>query len=188
MVLVGDTFLIDRANEQVYIPDDGTFEFQGPSRAYGFEAKTAWDITRHISLNAGLTKVANAFYKGGDEREYVTNAPHFTANAAITVSAWHGWSSSLRMRAINHYRLDGSDSRILAAGHTVYDFSITKQVRKGVELNLSLDNLLNRSYYETQNFGDSAIAPGAPVMERIHGTPGYPLTVVAGITLRIGEK
>jgi outer membrane receptor protein involved in Fe transport len=32
-----DTFLIDRSNEQVYIPDDGTFEFKGPSRAYGFE-------------------------------------------------------------------------------------------------------------------------------------------------------
>jgi hypothetical protein len=30
-----DTFLIDRSNEQVYIPDDGTFEFKGPSRSHG---------------------------------------------------------------------------------------------------------------------------------------------------------
>jgi hypothetical protein len=36
-----DLFLIDRSNEQVYIPDDGSFEFKGPSRAYGFEVKTA---------------------------------------------------------------------------------------------------------------------------------------------------
>ena len=28
-----DLFLIDRSNEQVYIPDDGSIEFKGPSRA-----------------------------------------------------------------------------------------------------------------------------------------------------------
>ena len=35
-----DIFWIDRSHEQVYIPDDGSFEFKGPSRAYGFEAKS----------------------------------------------------------------------------------------------------------------------------------------------------
>ena len=34
-------FLIDHSNEQVYIPDDGSFEFKGPSRAYGYEAKAS---------------------------------------------------------------------------------------------------------------------------------------------------
>jgi len=34
-----DVFLIDHSNEQVYIPDDGSFEFKGPSRAYGYESK-----------------------------------------------------------------------------------------------------------------------------------------------------
>ena len=58
-----DLFWIDRSNEQVYIPDDGTFEFKGPSRAYGFETKAAVEITRHISLNGGFTKVANAYYR-----------------------------------------------------------------------------------------------------------------------------
>jgi len=186
--LTADAFLIDRSNEQVYIPDDGTFELQGPSRAYGYEAKTSFDLTGHISLNAGLTKVGNAYFKGGETRVYVTNAPHFVANAALTVSQWNGWSGSLRMRAINHYRLDGEDPSILAAGHTVFDFSLAKQVHRGVELNLSLDNLVNRNYYETQNYGESAVSAGAPVLSRIHGTPGYPLTVVAGVTFRLGGK
>jgi hypothetical protein len=183
-----DAFLIERSNEQVYIPDDGTFELQGPSRAYGYEAKTSFDITHHISFNAGLTKVGNAYFKGGETRLYVTNAPHFVANAAITVSQWAGWSGSLRMRAINHYRLDQVDPSILASGHTVFDFAVAKQVRKGMDLNLSLDNLASRSYYETQNYGESAATPGGPVLTRIHGTPGYPLTVVAGVTFRLGGK
>ncbi len=116
MSFSADAFLIDRANEQVYIPDDGTFELQGPSRAYGYEAKTSLEITRHISLNGGLTKVGNAFFKGGETRVYVTNAPRFVTNAALTMSQWNGWSGSLRMRAINHYRLDGEDPSILAVG------------------------------------------------------------------------
>jgi outer membrane receptor protein involved in Fe transport len=183
-----DTFLIDHSNEQVYIPDDGSFEFKGPTRAYGFEAKTSVAITRHMSLNASMTKIANAFYRGGGHRVYVDSAPHFVANAGLTLAAWHGWSGSLRIRAINHYRLDGDDPSIVAAGHTVLDLGVAKQVNHTVELNFSADNLTNRDYWETQNYFESRVSPDAPVIARIHATPAYPLTAVAGITLRFGGR
>ena len=183
-----DLFLIDHSNEEVYIPDDGSFEFKGPSRAYGYEAKASIELTRHLSLNGGLTKIANAFFRGGDHRVYVDSAPHFVANAALTLAAWHGWSGSLRMRAINHYRLDGDHPGIVASGHTVFDFGMAKQITRRVEFNFSLDNLLNRDYYETQNYFESRVTPDAPIVARIHGTPGFPLTAVAGVTLRFGGK
>jgi hypothetical protein len=183
-----DAFLIDHSNEQVYIPDDGSFEFKGPSRAYGYEAKTSVAINRHLSLNGGLTKMANAFFRGGDHRAYVDSAPHFVANVALTLANWHGWSGSLRMRAINHYRLDGDDPSIVASGHTVFDLGVARQIRRGVELNLSLDNLTNRDYFETQNYFDSRVTPTAPIVGRIHATPGYPLTAVAGVTFRLHGK
>ena len=179
-----DVFLIDHSNEQVYIPDDGSFEFKGPSRAYGYEAKASVTITRRLALNGGLTKIGNAFFTGGDHRVYVDSAPHFVANAALTLAAWRGWSGSLRMRVINHYRLDGDDPSIVASGHTVFDVGIAKQVRRGVEFNLSFDNLTNRDYYETQNYFESRVAPDAPIMARIHATPGYPFTAVVGLTFR----
>jgi hypothetical protein len=183
-----DVFLIDHSNEQVYIPDDGSFEFKGPSRAYGYEAKTSVDLTRHLSMNGGLTKIANAFYKGGDHRVYVDSAPHFVANAGLTLAAWDGWSGSFRMRAFNHYRLDGDDPSIVASGLTVFDMGVAKQVNHALELNLSLDNITNRDFYETQNYFESRVTPDAPIVSRIHATPGYPLTVVAGITLHFGSK
>jgi outer membrane receptor for monomeric catechols len=83
-----DVFLIDHSNEQVYIPDDGSFEFKGPSRAYGYEAKASFNLTHHVFLNGGMTKIANAFYRRGDHRVYVDSAPHFVANAALTLSEW----------------------------------------------------------------------------------------------------
>jgi outer membrane receptor protein involved in Fe transport len=183
-----DVFLIDHSNEQVYVPDDGSFEFKGPSRAYGYEAKASVALTRRLSLNGGLTKIGNAFFRGGDYRVYVDSAPHLVANAALTLAGWHGWSGSLRMRAINHYRLDGEDAAIVASGHTVFDLGLARQIRRGVEFNLSLDNLTNRDYYETQNYFESRVAPDAPAVARIHGTPGYPLTVVGGVTFRLGGK
>jgi outer membrane receptor protein involved in Fe transport len=182
-----DGFWIDRSNEQVYIPDDGSFEFKGPSRAYGFEAKTSVDLTRHLSFNGGLTKVANAFYRGGAARVYVDSAPHFVANAGLTLSGWKGWSGSLRMRAINHYRLDGEDPSIVATGYTAFDLGVSRRLKRWVELNLTLDNLTNREYWETQNYFESQLPGQAPAW-RIHATPGYPLTATVGLTFRIRGK
>jgi outer membrane receptor protein involved in Fe transport len=57
-----------------------------------------------------------------------------------------------------------------------------------MELNLSFDNLTNRDYYETQNYFESRVTSLAPVVARIHATPGYPLTAVAGVTFRLRGK
>lgn len=81
-----DLFWIDRSNEIVYIADDGSLEFYGPSRAYGAEVKLSVAVMRHLSLNGGLTKVFNAFYRGTNPRQYVDRAPHFVANAGLTVA------------------------------------------------------------------------------------------------------
>jgi outer membrane receptor protein involved in Fe transport len=182
-----DFFLIDRSAEQVYLADDGTFEFQGPSRAYGWEAKLGVEVNRYVSLFGGVTDVANALFRGTLPREYVTNAPRLVANAGLTVSSWKGWSGSLRMRAINHYRLDSLDPAILAAGHTVWDLGVARRVRRGVELNLTVDNLLNRSYWETQNYYESRL-PGQMPGTRIHATPGYSRTIMVGMTFRLFGK
>lgn len=182
-----DFFWIDRSNEQVYVPDDGSFEFKGPSRSYGFETKASVEVTHRLSLNGGITKVANSFYRGTSPRLYVDSAPHFVANAGITVSSWRGWSGSLRMRAIDHYRLDAEDATVVASGHTVFDFGMSRTIRHGVEFNFTLDNVLNRAYYETQNYFESRL-PGQDPMFRIHGTPGYPRTFMAGLTFHLFEK
>jgi hypothetical protein len=191
VLLSTDLFLIDRSNEQVYIPDDGSFELKGPSRSYGWEAKTSVQITRHVVLNGGLTQVSNAFYLGFP-RTYVDSAPHSVANSGITLTSWRGFNSSLRYRHISSYILDGTDSTNpakRATGLDVLDLSIAKQIRHGLEFNVGIDNLNNKQYWETQNYLASRL-PNEPVegIERIHATPGYPISVTAGLTLRFGEK
>ncbi|MGH9755738.1 MAG: TonB-dependent receptor, partial [Blastocatellia bacterium] len=184
----GDLFLIDRSNEQVYIPDDGSFEFKGPSRAYGFETKTSIKLTRYLAFNGGLTRVMNAFFRGTAPRVYVDSAPHLTSNAALTFAGWKGWSGSLRYRHIDSYRLDGEDPGVRASGFDVLDLSVTKRIRHWVDFNLSIDNLTDKRYFETQNFFESRVSPGAEAQARIHGTPGYSVGVTVGLTFRFGAK
>ena len=124
-----DLFLIDNSNQQVYIPDDGSIEFAGPSRAYGFEVKNSVRVTRNLSFNGGLTRVMNAFYRGTRPREYVDSAPHTVANAGLTLSDYRGFSGSLRYRHTSNYRLDPLDAGIRAAGLDVVDFGVSKRLR-----------------------------------------------------------
>jgi hypothetical protein len=61
---------------------------------------------------------------------------------------------------------------------------------RGAELKrrFSIDNLTDKCYFETQNYFESEIRPGDPVIARIHGMPGYPITVMAGVTFRLFKK
>src|SRR5262249_17812156 len=187
-----DLFLIDRSNEQVYIPDDGSFELKGPSRSYGWEAKTSFPILKHLALNGGFTQVSNAFYRGTTPRIYVDSAPHSVANTGLTFSDRRGCNASLRYRHVSGYILDGEDPSnpiSHASGLDVLDLSISKRIHHGVDFNFAIDNLNNKRYSETQNYFVSRL-PGEEHdgIARVHATPGYPIGVTIGLTFRFGEK
>jgi hypothetical protein len=186
--LTSSLFLIDRSNEQVYIPDDGSIEFLGPTRSYGFELRGSARFNRFMSLNGGLTQVLNAFYRGTMPREYVDSAPHTVANAGLIFNELRGFNFSLNYRHISNYRLNPLDENIRAAGHDVVDFALSKRLRRWLDFNFAIDNLLNKKYYETQNFFESRVRPGDDVVSRIHVTPGYPFTVSVGFTIRLFAK
>ena len=179
-------FLIERSNEFVYVSDSGLTELAGPSRSTGFEVKSSFNLTRTLSLNGSISKVANSYYKDTEPREYVIRAPHFTAYSALTLSNWHGWSGSLRFRSINHYTLT-PDNSVTAPGHSVWDFSASKPINRWFDLNFSMDNLFNKSYYETLAMYESRL-PGEDPQERIHATTGYPRTVIGGVTIHLFPK
>ena len=192
-----DMFLIDRQHEDVYDPDNGTMQYQGPSRAYGWEAKTSVQVSAHLSWDAGITQVSNAFYLGTSPRQYIDSAPHSVGNASLTLNGWHGMYSSLRYRHISRYLIVNPDDTLVppaapytnsaethASGLDVLDFAATKKLGRGVEWNVSVDNLNNKHYYETQNYFDSRLTPTSPVEARVHGTPGYPIGLTTGLTWR----
>ena len=91
-------------------------------------------------------------------------------------------------QTVGNYRLDGEDTAIRASGLDVLDLAVTKTLRPGLDFNFDVDNLTNKTYYETQNYFESRVSPHAPAVTRIHGTPGYPIGITVGLTFRFGEK
>ena len=86
--------------------------------------------------------------------------------------------------------LDGNRPAVFdLSGENEKPFAIPKRnvFTSGVIFSTSA-NFTDRSCYETQNCSVSSVEPGAPIVARIHGTPGYPLAVVAGMTFRLGAK
>ncbi|HMS41368.1 MAG TPA: TonB-dependent receptor, partial [Pyrinomonadaceae bacterium] len=189
---VFSTFLIDRSNEQVYIPDDGSIEFADRSRSFGFEIRSSFRANKYLSFNGGLTQGAQAVYPGqftaGYRRIVIGSAPRTVGNVGLVISEFKGFNASLNYRHVSRYRLDGEDDSIFAAGNDVVDFYLSKRLKKWVDFNVSIDNLLNKKYYETQNFFESRTCPTCDVATRIHATPGYPFTISFGLTFRFFGK
>ena len=198
-------FFIDRSNEQVYIPDDGSIEFAGPSRSFGAELKTFVRIKRYLSLSGGVTQVFRAFYPGQftesnpRERVIVDNAPHTTANGSLVLTELNGFNSWLTWRHISSYRVDAENPSIRAFSYDVVDFSISKDLKKWLDVNFSIDNLLNKTYNETQQYHESRLRTDAPIgvdpetgrdiyPSRFHITPGYGIVFNLGFTFRLGVK
>jgi hypothetical protein len=186
--VVTDFFLIDHSNQQVYIPDDGSIELAGPSRSYGMEAKTSFRLNRFLTFNGGITQVFNSFFRGTGPRIYLDSAPRTVANGEIALNELKGFTASLRYRHVSGYRLDGEDPSIRASGLDVVDVYLSKKLTRFVDLNLTIDNLFNKRYFETQNFFESRVRPADDVISRIHATPGYPFSVTVGLTFRFFGK
>ena len=190
--LTFSSFLIDRSNEQVYIPDDGSIELAGRSRSYGVETRTSIRLTRQLSFNGGLTQVIKAFYPGeftaDGRRVIIDSAPHTVANAGLVLSDLSGFNASLNWRHVSNYRLDADDESLLASGNDVVDLAVSKRLRPWIDLNFGIDNLLNKRYFETQNYFESRTCPTCDISSRIHATPGFPLTFNFGVTFRLGQK
>ena len=86
--------------------------------------------------------------------------------------------------AIDDYRLDGLNPNIRASGLNVVDLSATYLMRSGFEFSAVIDNATDSRYYEKQNYFQSRTSQTGPALERIHGTPGYPIGVTLGLTYR----
>lgn len=198
-------FFIDRSNEQVYIPDDGSIEFAGRSRSYGVELKTFVRIKRYLSFNGGVAQVIRAFFPGQftesdpSQRGIVDNAPHTTANGSFVLTGLNGFNSWLTWRHISSYRVDAEDPAIRAFSYDVVDFSISKRLKRWVDVNFSIDNILNKTYNETQQYHESRLRTDAPIgvdpetgrdiyPSRFHITPGYGTVFNVGLTFRFGAK
>jgi len=158
--------------EFVYVGDEGVVEAGGQTRRLGFDFSARYEIKKNLFSDIDIS-FANPRAIGVEKA--VSNlplAPRFTSAGGLTYRKEYGWNGSIRYRLMNN-RPANEDNSVVAKGYFVVDAAIN-YTKKQWELGLSIQNLLNTKWKETQFDTESQLQTEALPISEIHFTPGTP--------------
>ena len=113
----------------------------------------------------------------------IARAPRLTLNAGLVLTDWKGWSGQLRARHVgDHPAVE--DGSVNAAGFTVADAHVRRQLSPQWDALVSVENLFDADYREAQTFFPSRLLAEPGAVDDIHFTPGNPRAVRVGLEYR----
>lgn len=158
--------------EFVYVGDEGVVEAGGQTRRIGFDLSARYEVAKNLFADMDIS-LANPRAIGGSKVEsYLPLAPRFTSVGGLTYRKGQGWNGSLRYRFMDN-RPANENNSVVAKGYFVVDAAIN-YTKKKWEAGLSIQNLLNTKWKETQFDTESQLKTEASPVSEIHFTPGSP--------------
>lgn len=158
--------------EFVYVGDEGVVEPSGKSRRYGADLSVRYQPVRwlyaDVDFNYSHARAVDE-PKGAD---YLPLAPTFTSIGGLTVKSTKGINASLRYRFLGD-RPANEDNSVVAKGYFVTD-AYLNYARRNYEVSLSVQNLFDVRWKETQFDTESRLYNEAAPVSEIHFTPGTP--------------
>jgi outer membrane receptor protein involved in Fe transport len=158
--------------EFVYVGDEGVVEPSGRSRRYGIDISARYQISKSLYADIDLNTATPRALDAESGKNYLPLAPTFTTVGGLSYQAQNGFSGSLRYRYIAD-RPANEDNSIIAKGYLVNDLQLNYSKAK-YTIGLSIQNLLNTRWKETQFNTESRLKGEAQSVEEIHFTPGTP--------------
>ena len=158
--------------EFVYVGDEGVVEAGGQTRRIGFDFSARYEVVKNLFADMDIS-LANPRAMGvAKEDSYLPLAPRFTSVGGLTYRKEIGWNGSLRYRFLDN-RPANEDNSVIAKGYFVVDAAINYS-KKNWEAGLSIQNLLNTKWKETQFDTESKLQTEPAPVSEIHFTPGTP--------------
>ncbi len=163
--------------EFVYVGDEGVVEPSGRSRRMGLDLSARYQLTNQtdgpnlfadVDLNTATPRSLDA-ERG---QNYLPLAPVFTSTGGLSLQTPYGLSGSLRYRYLAN-RPANEDNTVVARGYFVTDMQMN-YTRRNYTLGLSVQNLLNTRWKETQFDTESRLKGETAPVDEIHFTPGTP--------------
>lgn len=167
--------------EFIYVGDEGVVEAGGQTQRFGLDISTRYEITKNLYADLDLS-IANPRAIGvATEESYLPLAPRFTSVGGITYRKQKGWNGSLRYRYMAN-RPANEDNSVVAKGYFVVDGAINYTTKKW-EAGLSIQNLFNTKWKETQFDTESQLQNENTPISEIHFTPGTPFFARLNFTI-----
>ena len=177
-------WFLDLEQEFVYVGDAAIVEAGGKTRRMGVDLSARVQLFKHLYADVDATYT----YARGNEPEvpksesYIPLAPIYTGTGGITWDKNTGFYGSLRFRHLGD-RSANEDNSLTADGYFLLD-AVAGWKWKKIELNLSVQNLLNEDWKEAQFETTSRLRNEPEPTTEIHYTPGTPFYVKGGVVVR----
>jgi len=179
--LSADFWYLHLDSELVWSGDAGGTEASGPTRRYGVDLEGSYSPTSWLRLDGNLSIARSTFVHNAGNGNGLALAPKLMGQGGVTLMQGPAFVS-LRTRGIAD-RPGNDDGTLTAQGYLIFDLMTGCSFGK-VDLDLTLNNLLNSEWREAQFADESAVVRGGPVVEQMHFTPGIPLTATATASYR----
>ncbi|MBK7862696.1 MAG: TonB-dependent receptor plug domain-containing protein [Archangiaceae bacterium] len=203
-------WLLDLADETVWVGDEGTTAVNGPTRRYGLELETRLEITSWLAADLDVTFTHSQFSTDGSNGGGLALAPKETWSGGL--SARHVLGPGLARGGVRFFGIGDrpatDDGALVAPGFTQVDLHLGYRIWK-LDLAVDIENLFNASFRSAQFAtvsrlrNEPAIGSVAPAgltcgskgrlaaspngtfqgCEDVDYTPAYPFTVRATATL-----
>ena len=174
------------AQEFVYVGDEGVVEPSGRSRRYGVDVSVRYQITRHLFADVDLNTAKPRALDAEATQNYLPLAPTFTSTGGLSLKSNNGFSGSLRYRYMAD-RPANEDNSLVAKGYFVNDLQANYS-RQYYTVGLSVQNLFNVRWKETQFATESRLKGEAAPVEEIHFTPGTPFFARLSLTFFFNDS
>jgi outer membrane cobalamin receptor len=158
--------------EFVYVGDEGVVEPSGKTRRTGMDVSGRYQFNSWLfaDVNLNLSRPRSIGQPKGEN--YIPLAPTLTSTGGISWQMKSEWNGSLRYRYMKD-RAANEDHSVAAKGYTVADLSFN-YTRKKYEVGVTVENLLNVKWNETQFNTESRLKDEPVPVSEIHFTPGTP--------------
>ncbi len=173
------------AQEFVFVGDENVVEPSGRSQRYGLDLSVRYQLTKYLYADVDLNTATPRSLDAETGQNYLPLAPTFTSTGGLSLKTDHGLSGSIRYRYIAD-RPANEDNTIVAKGYFINDVQANYS-RRNYTLGLSLQNLFNVRWKETQFATESRLRGEAAPVTEICFTPGTPFFGRISLTYFFGR-
>ena len=158
--------------EFIYVGDEGVVEPGGQTQRIGYDLTVRYEIAKGLYADATVSLAKPKALGVAEDESFLPLAPTFTSVGGISYKRQKGLNGSLRYRYMGDRAADEMNI-IQAKGYFIVDAALNYTTKR-FEVGLSLQNILNTKWKETQFLTESRLAGEAEAVEEIHFTPGTP--------------
>lgn len=158
--------------EFVYVGDEAVVEEGGKTERMGIDITARYEIYKNwfADFNLSLAKPRSLGAPSGEN--LIPLAPKLVSTGGITYRKETGFNGSLRYRLMGD-RPANEDNSVVAEGYFVCDGTVN-YTSKNWELGVSVQNIFNVKWKETQFDTESRLQNEILPISEIHFTPGTP--------------